>query len=394
MENCDTFKHSYSSHQSHDRAMAQHCLPFDTSEEDIRTPLWQRGHHQLEPQTLRTSLWERTTSTLSTTSTQSSYAFISDLEISSRASITASPAGSSPTSSAEEQPGYRRRVATAVTGHVSPVMQPHTLSLFSSLESLHSPSGRLLILGLVLGPVPQQLSPSAPIPVLCYPDLEVKYNMDPISLVLFFLKDRHVAWHQGHHPSVTIKLVTHYLPPHPSLSYVKGAELYLEAGLLHLEGAASIMLSASYAALSLIRVPLQPQPEQDRDAASCYFDRARAMNSDLDVPVIMDERSKQTRSVHELEMPSLGILHCHSAPESTYSGEGSMYSEQERVVRRRKQGWTKDELIFINDVKGKDDIDNAWYLYIPSLVRAATALLAAGAIGTLSLSSGRRNQGC
>ncbi|KAI5988285.1 hypothetical protein EDC04DRAFT_2873265 [Pisolithus marmoratus] len=379
MENCDTFKHSYSSHQSHDQAMAQHCLPFDTSEEDIRTPLWQCGHHQLEPQTLRTSLWERTTSTLSTTSTQSRLG----------ASITASPAGSLPSSSAEEQPGYRWRVATAVTGYVSPVMQPHTLSLFSSLESLHSPSGRLLILGLVLGPVPQKLSPSAPIPVLCYPDLEVKYNMDPISLVLFFLKDRHVVWHQGHHPSVTMKLVTHYLPPHPSLSY-----LYLEAGLLHLEGAASVVLSASYAALSLIRIPPQPQPEQDRDAASRYFDRARAMNSDLDVPVIMDERSKQTRSVHELEMPSLGILHCHSAPESTYSGEGSMYSEQERVVRRRKQGWTKDELIFIDDVKGKDDIDNAWYLYIPSLVRAATALLAAGAIGTLSLSSGRRNQGC
>ncbi|KAI6039773.1 hypothetical protein EDC04DRAFT_3090119 [Pisolithus marmoratus] len=38
-----------------------------------------------------------------------------------------------------------------------------------------------------VGPIPQQLSPSAPIPVLCYPDLEVKYNVDPIGLVLFFL---------------------------------------------------------------------------------------------------------------------------------------------------------------------------------------------------------------
>ncbi|KAI6039768.1 hypothetical protein EDC04DRAFT_2867917 [Pisolithus marmoratus] len=292
--------------------------------------------------TLRTSLWERTTSTLSTTSTQSSYAFISDLEISS--------------SFAASLRAHKHQTLRSLNNRIPRRLVAHISVIWPSL---------------IVGPVPQQLSPSAPIPVLCYPDLEVKYNMDPI------------AWHQGHHPSVTMKLVTHYLPPHPSLSYVKGAELYLEAGLLHLEGAASVVLSASHAALSLIRVPPQPQPEQDRDAASCYFDCARAMNSDLDVPVIMDERSKQTRSVHELEMPSLGILHCHSAPESTYSGEGSI-----------KQGWTKDELIFIDDVKGKDDIDNAWYLYIPSLVRAVTALLAAGAIGTLSLSSGRQNQGC
>ncbi|KAI5999455.1 hypothetical protein EDC04DRAFT_2792760, partial [Pisolithus marmoratus] len=68
-------------------------------------------------------------------------------------------------------------------------------------------------------------------------------------------------------------------------------QLYLEAGLLHLEGAASVVLSASYATSSSIRVIPQPQPEngaeawqRDRDAASRYFDRARAMNSDLDVP--------------------------------------------------------------------------------------------------------------
>ncbi|KAI6043867.1 hypothetical protein EDC04DRAFT_538543 [Pisolithus marmoratus] len=360
---------------------------------------------------------------LSTTSTQSSYAFVSDPEISSSFAaslesaqtsdayepVTSSPAHSSPTSSAEEQHGYRRRVATAVAGHVSPAMQSHALSSFSSPESLHSPSGRLLTLhlekdqsviwpSLIVDPVPPELSPFAPVPMLYDPDLEVKYNMDPTSLVLFAIelldirKDREEsfecfvrAWHQAHLPSATMKLVTHYLPPHTSLSHVKEAEentrgtlsyyvqciggaaglgqLYLEARLLHLEGAASVVLSVSYATLSSIRVPRQPQPEngaeawqRDRDAASRYFDRARAMNSDLDVPVITDERSGKTRSVHELEMPSLDIPH---APESAYSGEGSMYSEQERVVRRRRQERTKDELIFIDDVKGKDDIDNA-----------------------------------
>ncbi|KAI6007954.1 hypothetical protein EDC04DRAFT_2907435 [Pisolithus marmoratus] len=285
----------------------------------------------------------------STTSTQSSYAFVSDQEISSSFAaslesaqtsdaeepIASSPAHLSPTSSAEEQPGYRRRVATAVSGHVSPAMQPRALSSFSSLESLHR-------LQEDLGPVPQELSPSAPIPMLYDPDLEVKYNMDPTSLVLFVIelldirKDREESFEcfasvaPSPLPSAIMKLVTHYLPPHASLSRVKEAEentwgalsycmqyiggaaglgqLYLEARLLHLEGAASIMLSASYATLSSIRVPPQPQPEngaeawqRDRDAASCYFDRACAMNSDLDVPVITDERSGKTRSVHELE---------------------------------------------------------------------------------------------
>ncbi|KIK17608.1 hypothetical protein PISMIDRAFT_685058, partial [Pisolithus microcarpus 441] len=62
--------------------------------------------------------------------------------------------------------------------------------------------------------------PSAPIPMLYDPDLEVKYNMDPTSLVLFAIelldirKDKEEAfecfvraWHQAHLPSATMKLV-------------------------------------------------------------------------------------------------------------------------------------------------------------------------------------------
>ncbi|KAI6021996.1 hypothetical protein EDC04DRAFT_2869789 [Pisolithus marmoratus] len=464
MENCDAFKHSYSWRQ----ATILLLVPLEISEEDVAVVIERsyllagvkgqqpvvKGHlygnvdvansaWQLEPRTSRPSTREHTTSMLSTTSTQSSYAFVSDPEISSSFAaslesaqtsdayepVTSSPAHSSPTSSAEEQHGYRRRVATVVAGHVSPAMQSHALSSFSSLEllTLHLEKDQSVIWpSLIVDPVPQELSPFAPIPMLYDPDLEVKYNMDPTSLVLFAIelldirKDREESLECFVPlPSATMKLVTHYLPPHASLSRVKEAEentrgalsycvqyiggaaglgqLYLEAGLLHLEGAASVVLSASYATLSSIRVPPQPQPEngaeawqRDRDAASRYFDRARAMNSDLDVPVITDERSGKTRSMHELEMPSLDIPH---APESAYSGEGSMYSEQERVVRRRRQERTKDELIFIDDVKGKDDIDNAWYLYVPSLVGAGTALLVVGVIGALSFSSWRRNRG-
>ncbi|KIK12770.1 hypothetical protein PISMIDRAFT_18485 [Pisolithus microcarpus 441] len=78
-------------------------------------------------------------------------------------------------------------------------MRPHALSSLESLESLHLHSGRLLTLhlekdrsviwpSLIVGPVPQELSLSALIPMLYGPDLEVKYNMDPTSLVLFAIE--------------------------------------------------------------------------------------------------------------------------------------------------------------------------------------------------------------
>ena len=177
------------------------------------------------------------------------------------------------------------------------------------------------------------------------------------------------------------------------------AQLFLEAGLLHLEGAASVLLSASYSTLSSIRVPPPPQPgeggaeawKRDREMASRYFDRARTLHPELDVPFIPDDGTGQAvlGSTHELEMPSIEIH--PSAPESVYSGKESAYSEQETMIRRRRQ--KKEELIFLDEVKGKEDIDNAWYLYVPSLVGAGTALLVVGVIGALSFSSWRRNQG-
>ncbi|KAG6331466.1 hypothetical protein ID866_7625 [Astraeus odoratus] len=484
MENSDAFRHSYSWHQSHDQATVLLLVPYETAKDDVVVVIERsyllagvKGQQpvvkgrlygnvdvansawQLEPRTSRPSARERTTSTLSTTSTQSSYAFVSDPEISSSFAaslesaqvsdaeevvVAVSPALSSPTSSADEQPGYHRRSVPAASSHVSPAMQPHALSSFSSLESLPTPSGRLLTLhlekdqsiiwpSLIVGPVPQELSPTVPVPMLYDPELEVKYNMDPTSLVLFAIelldirKDKDEAfecfvraWHQAHLPSATMKLVTHYLPLHTSVSLLKESEenargtisycvqcvggvaglaqLFLEAGLLHLEGAASVLLSASYSTLSSIRVPPHPQPEngaeswkRDREAAIRYFDRARALNPSLDIPVISDDGTEQAgRGTPELEMPSIE-LHA-SAPASVYSGEESMYSEQGRVMRRRRQQQKKDELMFIDDVKGRDDIDNAWYLYVPSLVGAGTALLVVGVIGALSFSSWRRNQ--
>jgi hypothetical protein len=217
-----------------------------------------------------------------------------------------------------------------------------------------------------------------------------------------------------------MKLITHYLPLQTSLEHLDASEegqrgtvsyyvqciggpaglaqLFLEAGFLYLEGAASTFLSASYSTLSSIRMPPQPQSgggietwKRDKEAAGRFFERARALQPDLDVPDLPDEGIPRhgLGSTHELEMPSIEIH--PSAPESVYSGEESLYSEQEIIPRRRRQ--KKEELVFMDEVKGRDDIDSAWYLYVPSLVGAGTALLVVGVIGALSLSSWRRNQG-
>lgn len=178
---------------------------------------------QLEPRASRLSLRERTTSTISTTSTQSSYAFVSDPEISSSFAaslesgqvsdaedlVARSSALSSPLSTpSDERPNpaifHRRGTITQSTSSsraVSPGHQARSLtSSFSSMDSLHSShSGRLLTLhlekdqsviwpSLIVGPVDVSLSPCVPNPFLYDLELEPKYNMDPTSLVLFALE--------------------------------------------------------------------------------------------------------------------------------------------------------------------------------------------------------------
>lgn len=232
------------------------------------------------------------------------------------------------------------------------------------------------------------------------------------------------AWHRAHLPVATMKLVTHYLPLHTSLTTLSEdgtptrgttsyhvqsiggrdglARLFLEAGRLHLEGAASTLLTSSSTASSLssLRAPPQHPPAQntaeawrrDRDAAARYFERARGLNSELTVPVISDEVDPQG-SVSELEMPSMNL-------ERDVGSEGGLSASdysQRRVRRRVPQQRTKknrDEMLFVDNVNGrKHELDSAWYVYVPSLVGAGTALLVVGVIGALSFSSWRRNQG-
>jgi hypothetical protein len=175
---------------------------------------------QLEPKSTGLSLRDRTTSTTSTTSTQSSYALISEPEISSSfaASLASGPTSDtedfhvpspglpSPVSSADEYTGLsttsrsrRRKQHKSSTG--SPLHFAHNVaSPLSSVESLDaSRPGRLLTLhlekpdsiiwpSLIVGPVSETLSPCLPMSMGSSQEAESSFNMDPTSLTLTALE--------------------------------------------------------------------------------------------------------------------------------------------------------------------------------------------------------------
>ena len=177
---------------------------------------------QLEPRTSRQSGRDRTISTASTTSTHSSYAFVSDPDISSSfaASLesgqasdaddicSSSPLHSSPKLSYDDEGLdviHRRKLNPnpVASRSVSPGHgHPSMTSSFSSLDSFHLPrSGRLLTVhlekqksamwpSLIVGPVPESLSPTPAASVVFDASLEMEqqYNMDPTSLALIALE--------------------------------------------------------------------------------------------------------------------------------------------------------------------------------------------------------------
>ncbi|KAI0806021.1 hypothetical protein BC629DRAFT_1590447 [Irpex lacteus] len=542
MQRAQEFDQSYSWHQSHDQATVLFLVPYDTAEEDVHVIFDNnhlvagvRGHQpivkgrlygrvdvpnsswQLEPRASRLSARERTTSTTSTTSTQSSFAFVSDTDASHDLSLTASmdftsdwedslssPALSSPVSLTAEggtgfplQHGSRRRPQFTT----SPPVSPHTTnaplsgpssipSSISSVESLHTGTGRLLTIhvekaesmiwpSLVVGPVPEVLSPSAgsAYPWTTSSTTESRYNMDPTSMVLigldlFDIRDETEeafeyfvrAWHQAHVPSTIVRLASHYLPVNlitadllsdnnvkspatptsgsmPSLSaetapsaddqpessasqhtsrlvyYLRRlggpdalAQLYVEAGLLFLEGSASSLLASSYAGLSSLRTPTQPHGapgntteawRRDQDIARRFFDRARQLRPELDVPLLPSSSEPTSEPDSNATPPSAGTGPEHQLQIPTIDLSASqLHDLQESPLRKRRRGRKEEQRYSgppssASAVEEKEravaeDEDNTWYLYLPGLVGAGTALLV---VGFLSFSSWRKGQG-
>ncbi|KAH0585419.1 hypothetical protein H2248_008660 [Termitomyces sp. 'cryptogamus'] len=476
----DRTYYSYSWHQvqSHDQATVLVIVPHNTQVEDVVVVV-ERNHllvgvggqapivkgrlfnnvnttnsvWQLETRKQRSTGRERTASTVSTSSTQSSFAFVSDPEISSSFAaslesghvsdaedISPSPAPSSPSFDERILPSYTHRTVgtsrSASPGHALPSM---TSSYTASLESLSaSNSGKLLTLhlekelsiiwpSLIVGPAPDYLSPPVTDSVLfdASIELEHQYNMDPTSLVLLGLEQFDIrkdkdeafeyfirAWHQAHVPTASMRLASHYLPvtsifglevsetpePRGTTAYYlqclggqRGlAQLYVDAGLLHLEGAATTLLSVSYSSLSSLRVPLHAQVGEggteawvrDRGAAAEYFERAQLLDPSLEIPALPQVEPRYY--VEELEMPSIDV----GASEPESHSDVSQYANAD--LRRRKR---KEDMSLFNNSVEEDGEDNTWYVYLPGLVGAGTALLVVGIVGVLSLSNwSRRHQ--
>ncbi|KAH6913031.1 thiamine pyrophosphokinase [Coprinopsis sp. MPI-PUGE-AT-0042] len=440
----------YSWHQSHDQATVLLMVPYDTQDEDLSVVIDRQylvvgvKNH---PPTIKgklystvdtaSSVWqlERHASRLSTRDrTISNYFHSFHPILVSDAEDSGSSAAVSPTllqgelERSRNVPPRRRLPSNITSRDVSPGHGPvfrgvQMPSSFSSLESLHSPqSGRLLTIhlekdksiiwpSLIVGSVPDSLSPNLANTVVFVgsEELEHQYNMDPTSLALIGLehadirKDKEEAFEYFFVPSATMRLVSLYFPLNatdgPGVHFlitfrciggIGGlAQLYLEAGLLHLEGAASSLLAASYSSLSSLRIPLQPPSavdaggtegwKRDREAAARYFQRARSLQPDLDVPVIPPEGGigGDTNEQEELavQMPSIDLAGSVT-PESVHTDPASDH-EVPMVRRRRKKA--EMEVIERTEKLG-EDIDNAWYLYIPGLVGAGTAILVLGVV--------------
>lgn len=193
------------------------------------------------------------------------------------------------------------------------------------------------------------------------------------------------------------------------------AKLYVDAGLLHLEGRATNVMSSSYSALSSIRLaepsrvaslrhthgsPSRDSTFEESGTDACardynvarrYFDRARQLDPTAVVPmmplehVVPGNASRQTVGAHDLQMPSMTFDEKDKAASTTVDQPDTTV----KLRRRRQQAASAAASESIFD---QDDEDNTWYLYLPGLIGAGTALLVVGVVSALSFSSWRKNQ--
>jgi hypothetical protein len=243
-------------------------------------------------------------------------------------------------------------------------------------------------------------------------------------------------------PTAALRLVTHFVPPEsttarPAWASVSGdlatpgplpetgstdfyvhviggphflAQLYLDVGLLHLDGVAPTLLATSSSAhsLSSLRLPgpfsgnstlllsgstrtAQEWRVAREHAAKC-FARARELWPQLNVPTLPPEDNSDTINV-DLQMPSMDLYGSASEDETVLNPRPPM--------RRRRTDRTESG----NESKGTkpepqmgrsktilhDSVDeHPWYLYAPGLVGAGTALVAVAVVGALSFTTWRR----
>ncbi|KAF6757268.1 thiamine pyrophosphokinase [Ephemerocybe angulata] len=377
---------------------------------DTESSVW-----QLEQRASRLSARERTTSTTSTASTHSSYAFVSsDPEISSSFAASlesgqvsesesdaySSPAASSPIFTSSNLPPRRK---LALEHRLVPLRLSGAPRRTRSSRLIRRKSGRLLTIHL------EKQKPIIWPSLIVGPLADIRKDKEEAFEYFLMTSGEHGT--KFTFPSATMRLVSLYLPLSATSDLTDadwavedpargtaGAKALpnsiLEAGLLHLEGAASTLLSASYSSLSSIRMPLQSQIgeggteawKRDREAAAKYFERARTLQPDLDIPSLPVEGAIPVHN-HELEIPSLDLT-ATSTPESYPSGpesntdSGAEYDVP--TVRRRRKKTSEVEIVVPTKAE-VDDMEDQWYLYVPGIVGAGTALLVLGVPFSLAL---------
>lgn len=204
------------------------------------------------------------------------------------------------------------------------------------------------------------------------------------------------------------------------------AQLFLEAGLAHVDGIASKMLSSSYSPLNSIRrsePPLSSQTRQetstqiwkrDRACARTYFERARRMAPNMDgmIPYLPEETdlrgfdrpnraataaamSGQTPGEvvqgPELQMPSIYLEDGKTLrPVEETSSQVDETAKPESTIHLRRRRQQASEAL-LEQTKVDEDEDSTWYLYLPGLVGAGTALLVVSVVGALSFHSWRKH---
>lgn len=216
------------------------------------------------------------------------------------------------------------------------------------------------------------------------------------------------------------------------------AQLFLEAGLAHLEGIASKLLSSNYSPLNSIRHSdshsSSPRTEsssqtwkRDRACARTYFERARRLAPSMDgsipylpeetdvrlvdrpnptrnrgrpkrSPLRMDTTSSSEADVDaegaeeskvEFQMPSIYV---EQGGKTLRSGEASIAgAKSDATVRVRRRRQQASEALLEKPSSDTEDDEGTWYLYLPALVGAGTALLVVSVVGALSFHSWRRN---
>ncbi|KIY43833.1 hypothetical protein FISHEDRAFT_67625 [Fistulina hepatica ATCC 64428] len=397
---------------------------------------------QLEPRTVRPhSARERTTSSVSSASAPSSYAFVDDsfsnFAVSSAQASEAgdaaplSPQLSSPVmlsspGSGDERELNTRRSRAKVMGTIS---RPTSLSMQSSYSSMDSlPSrmaGRLVTLhlektqsviwpSLIVGPVPESMSPQMAGSLIFNTsnEMEHQYNMDPTSLVLIGLDLQDIrknkveafeyfvhAWHQARLPAAAIRLASSYVPTiatldpptepgssDTTLAPVSGVPYYVRC-LGGPQGLAALYLEAGFLHLEGGAARLMsPSFTSLASIRVPHEQPVREWQHDREAAMRYFERAQALDP--SLDVPELPL---QEEPEFEMpSIDLSPNASTELAPRRHRSTNTKREEPDPRVSKrahDDGDLDSTWYLYIPGLLGAGAAILV---VGALSLSTWSR----